>query len=63
MTYKTISRAALARYAALLGRGSIAARALASYDAARAGGLRPVAQMSNAAFRVTTAAAGAQVFA
>lgn len=37
-----ITRKTLARYAALLGRGSVAAKALQAYDAAKADGRSPV---------------------
>lgn len=49
---KTIRRTTLARYAALLGRDSIAAEALATYDAIRDTGNRAQITMHNNGFRV-----------
>lgn len=49
---KTIRRATLAKYAALLGRESIAAEALATFDAIRDTGNRAQITMHNNGFRV-----------
>ena len=62
MKSEYITRKTLARYAGLLGRGSIAARALASFDAAKGAGLAPRIAILNSGFRIVTRAAGERAF-
>lgn len=50
---ETITRALLARYAGLLGRGSIAAQALDVYDGIRATGNSATIVMHNSGFYVS----------
>lgn len=51
---KKITRKTLARYAGLLGRDSLAKRALDDYDTSKAAGQKPIITMRNNGFTVQT---------